>query len=187
MTTETKISREQQILRRSEGAYGGNYGCCPVCGYSEGPFNLHKENWFVCTEHRLRWCASYNVFDNLDGEAEAADIMERFLAKYREIPPMEADLSNEESKVERMLPLGQTVITPAAQNAVHPEDVQASLTRHSHGDWGDCNPEDARENDLAMVQGFRLFSVYHDRNGTKFWIITEADRSATTILLPDDY
>ncbi|TWT44469.1 hypothetical protein RAS1_08840 [Phycisphaerae bacterium RAS1] len=83
--------------------------------------------------------------------------------------------------------LGQTVITPAALTAVHAEDIQASLHRHANGDWGDCCTEDARENDFAMSRGFRLLSVYHDRNGTTFWIITEADRSATTILLRDDY
>ena len=62
-----------------------------------------------------------------------------------------------------------------------------ALGRHTNSDWGDCCPEDWRENDFAVDKYLRLFSVYHDRSGTKFWIITEADRSATTILLPDEY
>lgn len=84
-------------------------------------------------------------------------------------------------------PLGQTVSTPGALEALHPEDMLTCLRRHAAGDWGDCGDEDRQENELSLQEGFRLFSVYHDRNGTKFWIITEADRSVTTILLPDDY
>ena len=83
--------------------------------------------------------------------------------------------------------IGQTVITPNAQETLHPEDVFLSLRRHASGDWGDCCPDDAQENDFSLDKHLRIFSVYHDRNGVKFWIITEADRSATTILLPEDY
>jgi hypothetical protein len=83
--------------------------------------------------------------------------------------------------------LGQTVITPNAQGTLHPEDVFLSLMRHASGDWGDCCPDDREENELSLKEGFRLLSVYRDRSGVKFWIITEADRSATTILLPEDY
>lgn len=182
-TEEKPRTQEQLILRREQGAYGGMYGCCPYCGYSEGPFNLFKENWFVCTEHRLRWCASYNVFDDLEGEAEAAEIMERFLAKYEEIPASEADLPRDDTP---KLDLGSTVVTPAAQKALNADDVQASLARHIRGDWGDTHPQDALENDLALAKGGRLLSVYHDRKRTKFWVITEADRALTTVLLPDD-
>ena len=83
-------------------------------------------------------------------------------------------------------PLGQTVITRNAQNELHPEDVFLSLRRHAARDWGDVCPSDKAENDLSLRQGFRLLSAYTDRNGTKFWIITEADRSSTTVLLPED-
>ena len=87
----------------------------------------------------------------------------------------------------RHITLGQTVITPNAQTTLHPEDVHEALGRHIRGDWGDCGKEDAAENEFALGKRLRLFSVYHDRDGTKFWIITEADRSVTTILLPEDY
>lgn len=83
--------------------------------------------------------------------------------------------------------LGQTVITPNAKQTLHSADLMISLHRHVTGDWGDCDPEDAQQNDVAMNSGLRLFSVYHDREGVRFWIITEADRSSTTILLPEDY
>ena len=83
--------------------------------------------------------------------------------------------------------LGRIVITRNALDRLHPEDLSPSLSRHAGGDWGDCYVEDIAENDLSLQQGFRLMSVYQDRTGEKFWIITEADRSATTILLPEDY
>lgn len=83
--------------------------------------------------------------------------------------------------------IGQTVITPTAMNILHPEDVHVALQRHAVGDWGEVCEEDWAENDVSLDQGFRLLSVYRDRNQRKFWIITEADRSATTVLLPEDY
>ena len=60
------------------------------------------------------------------------------------------------------------------------------LRRHQTGDWGEINDEDRRENELSVKQGFRIMSVY-TVNDTKIWIITEADRSSTTILLPCKY
>ena len=83
-------------------------------------------------------------------------------------------------------PLGQMVITAAAREALSPVTVAEALQRHVSGDWGDVCPDDARENELALKEGFRLLSVYESA-GVKFWVITEADRSATTVLLPDDY
>ncbi len=82
--------------------------------------------------------------------------------------------------------LGETVITRAALDELHPEDVKVCLDRHGKGDWGDLGEADRRANDIALVQGLRLFSAYNDRAGIRFWIITEADRSATTVMLPDD-
>ena len=92
-----------------------------------------------------------------------------------------------EDKRGRTFPLGRLVSTPAALAAIPPDEIQAALSRHLQGDWGECCPEDWEENDLSLKQGFRLFSVYRSSAGTKFWIITEADRSATTVLLPADY
>jgi hypothetical protein len=82
---------------------------------------------------------------------------------------------------------GQAVITSNAQAQLNAEDVYQALGRHAREDWGEVCPEDAKENDNALLEGGRLLSVYTDRNGTKFWIITEWDRSATTVLLPEDY
>ena len=83
--------------------------------------------------------------------------------------------------------LGQMVITPNALDTLHAEDVRLCMGRHQRGDWGDVCPDDYKANEDALQHGSRLFSVYHDRVGVKFWIITEADRSVTTVLLPEDY
>lgn len=83
--------------------------------------------------------------------------------------------------------LGRLLITPTAQLEVDPSDVVEAIHRHAAGDWGDLEPEDREENNLSLREGLRLLSSYEDRRGVRFWIITEADRSATTILLPDDY
>jgi len=89
--------------------------------------------------------------------------------------------------MEAKFELGQTVITPNALGTLHPGDVLTALGRHATGDWGEVCEEDRQENEFSLTRYLRLLSVYHDRGGTKFWIITEADRSATTVLLPEDY
>lgn len=89
--------------------------------------------------------------------------------------------------MEPRFPLGRTLITRAAVAALDPLDVLLALRRHAGGDWGLCPEEDRLANEEALACGERLFSAYEDRNGLPFWIITEADRSATTVLLPDDY
>lgn len=83
--------------------------------------------------------------------------------------------------------LGQIVATPNALGRLTQDDILSGIQRHQAGDWGDVDEHDRQENELSLKEGFRLLSVYHARNGTKFWIITEADRSVTTVLLPEDY
>lgn len=83
--------------------------------------------------------------------------------------------------------IGHIVSTPNALAHLTQEDILLGIQRHQAGDWGDVSEEDRQENELSLKQGFRLLSVYHAANGVKFWLITEADRSATTVLLPEDY
>ncbi len=84
-------------------------------------------------------------------------------------------------------PLGQIVATRNALGPLSEADITNALNRHASRDWGDLDPEDAAANDRAMIEGERLLSAYHTPDGTKFWIITEWDRSYTTVLLPEDY
>lgn len=83
--------------------------------------------------------------------------------------------------------LGRVVATPRALAELVQADIDTALARHIKGDWGDVTPDDGRANDQALIHETRLFSAYQAGNGTKFWIITEADRSVTTVLLPEDY
>lgn len=85
--------------------------------------------------------------------------------------------------------LGRIVATPGALEALEragksPADF---LARHQRGDWGDLSDDDRRENEFSLGRHLRLFSAYQLDRDVKIWIITEADRSATTILLPSDY
>src|SRR5436190_10259625 len=86
--------------------------------------------------------------------------------------------------------LGQTFITPGAEEALQIAGQTAIefLRRHMSCDWGsELSDDDVQENELSLKEGFRLLSAYRTGKGQKLWIITEADRSATTILLPSDY
>src|SRR5579862_1254067 len=85
------------------------------------------------------------------------------------------------------LQIGKTVITPGALKTLDLSEIPRALAQHGRGDWGDVPEEHWKENDLAVAQGFRVLSSYHDYFGNEFWIITEADRSATTIMLPKEY
>jgi len=83
--------------------------------------------------------------------------------------------------------LGRIVATPNALQSLAPADILTGIQRHQAGDWGDLDAEDRGANDRALVQGTRLLSAYRAANGTRFWIITEASRAITTVLLPEDY
>ncbi|MBN8600629.1 MAG: hypothetical protein J0M26_06360 [Planctomycetes bacterium] len=86
-----------------------------------------------------------------------------------------------------LFPLGSLVCTPGVEDSIPEEEMLEAVRRHASGDWGDVCEEDRGLNDESLRDGSRLLSVYHSRNGVKFWIITEWDRSATTILLPIEY
>jgi hypothetical protein len=88
---------------------------------------------------------------------------------------------------DKVVSLGQIVITANALSVLNQTDVQTALHRHSHCDWGELCESDRRQNELALEQNLRLFSVYFDRHGIKFYVLTEHDRSVTTVLLPEDY
>lgn len=82
---------------------------------------------------------------------------------------------------------GTILATPNALSQLPQSEIQWALARHLAGDWGNCCLEDAEANDAALKSGGRLLSVYHSSDQIKFWIITEAGRSSTTVLFPEDY
>lgn len=86
--------------------------------------------------------------------------------------------------------LGRIVATPGAIDALEAAGTTpwGFLRRHQIGDWGELSEDDRRENERSLVEGARLLSAYRlPRTNRKLWVITEADRSATTLLLPEEY
>ena len=85
--------------------------------------------------------------------------------------------------------LGTVYATPGAMDALEEagESPDTFIQRHKLGDWGDLSEEDKAENEFSIGNRLRIFSAYHTNQRVKLWIITEADRSSTTILLPSEY
>ena len=98
-------------------------------------------------------------------------------------------LSEPEPTPKPLFPLGLVVATPGALDTLAQANLEPGefITRHVTGDWGDLDDEDKQENNLSLQKGFRLLSAYKLETGEKIWVITESDRSATTILLPEEY
>jgi hypothetical protein len=88
-----------------------------------------------------------------------------------------------------LFPLGLIVATPGALAALEKSGQTPAefLARHTKGEWGELSEEDRKENQLSLQRGFRLLSSYRTHAGDKLWLITEADRSVTTLLLPEEY
>ena len=92
-----------------------------------------------------------------------------------------------EMQIDSLFPLGNVVATPGVLECVPLDERLVALARYGRGDWGEVDGVDWSENESALRQGSRLFSEYRSRAGVIFLIITEADRSTTTILLPGEY
>jgi hypothetical protein len=87
-----------------------------------------------------------------------------------------------------LFPSGRLVATPGALALLEQTNRSLEfLSRHLRGDWGDLCQEDKTENELSLKYGFRLLSGYQVTKTEKLWVITEADRSVTTLLLPEEY
>ena len=88
-----------------------------------------------------------------------------------------------------LFPLGMVVMTPGAASLLADSEMPSRrfIERHQEGDWGDLCEEDAQANPDAIEQGDRILSAYKLEGGQKLWVITEADRSVTTLLLPEEY
>ena len=91
------------------------------------------------------------------------------------------------NELEPKFPLGRVVATPGVLEDIDREEIQVALSRHVRGDWGELCSDDLQANEDALVQGARLLSKYRGNGGVVFWIITEWDRSVTTVLLPSEY
>src|SRR5262249_24463497 len=98
------------------------------------------------------------------------------------------DKKNWTGRARRLFALGAVVVSDGAAHALDPGDIVLGLTRHARGDWGEVSTEDWEANDLSLAKGARrLLSEYTAKNLSLFWVIAEADRSATTVLMPEEY
>jgi len=117
-------------------------------------------------EHVSRWGDEWSI---------SAEEIRQFVARRPQSP----------QRVQ--FPPGSIVATPAALRSVSQEEIFSALKRHLSGDWGELDRDDWDANNEALLDGARLFSAYCSATGQRFWIITEANRQATTVLLPEDY
>jgi hypothetical protein len=109
--------------------------------------------------------------------------------KMREIGQTPAWCAMSNQPLQPLFPLGQQVMTVGAIEALQRagQEPLTFLKRHQHGDWGELDPEDAAENVRSVKEGLRILSSYRLANGEKLWLITEWDRSVSTLLLPEEY
>jgi hypothetical protein len=111
------------------------------------------------------------------------------VASKAKIKPRKESFPMHQTKKQPLFPLGQIVATPGALAALEKAGQQPHefLARHVHGEWGNVPDEDRRENQFSLERGFRLLSSYRTDANETVWVITEADRSVTTLLLPEEY
>jgi len=139
--------------------------------------------------YRVGWDEELTYFNQSDLELSSAQWGFPIVQDEAFIPCRLSETQAAE-RGDRKFSLGQLVATPGSAEAFARNGQEPSefLHRHWRGDWGDLeDPEDIEENELSLVRGYRLLSRYILRDDTVIWIITEADRSATTILLPEEY
>jgi hypothetical protein len=138
------------------------------------------------TELLERSCVYADLLQAALAAVNWQEIAEGFLpeeaaAPQTPIPPPSDDLNG------TLFEPGRLIITRAAVTDIPQEDIDAAFARHLRGDWGLLVPQDCDTNQEALKEGGGLFSVYQSTSGKRFWIVTEPDRSTTTVLLPADY
>jgi hypothetical protein len=90
-------------------------------------------------------------------------------------------------RIDSLFSMGRIAVTRTVREHLSQNEILSALSRHASGDWGVVNQEDWQANEHALLEDCRLFSAYETEDGKRFWVITEADRSATTVLFPSDY
>jgi len=137
--------------------------------------------------YRVGWDEELTYFNQSDLELSSAQWGFPIVRDEAFIPCRLSEVQAAE-RGDRKFPLGQLVATPGAAEAFTRNNQEPTefLRRHWRGDWGELD-KDVAENEFSLQNGFRLLSRYTLTDGTVIWIITEADRSVTTILLPSEY
>jgi hypothetical protein len=136
------------------------------------------------TESGKQQSAAQLAVTEVNWQELARDLLARVLPTTIQEGPAQPDDSD---WLRSIFATGELVITPAALAALSQWEILDAFFRHERGDWGAVCADDWAENQFSLKEHLRLFSVYLAADGTKFWVITEADRSVTTVLLPSDY
>lgn len=143
----------------------------------------------ICCVYEVGWDERRTYFNLSDLELHAAEVGEPNQLDTTFVPCWLSEVKSHERSFEPKFSLGRVVATPGALAALQAtkQSTLSFLKRHEQGDWGELDAHDVAENEFSLINGFRLLSVYTLTDGTHIWIITEADRSATTLLLPQEY
>jgi len=117
------------------------------------------------------------------------ETMRLWRSEFHEVSPADEMAQHSPQRRTPLFPLGQVVATPGALAALEEAGQlpQEFLHRHVAGDWGELDKQDLQANERALREGQRILSAYSTKNGTRLWLITEWDRSVTTLLLPSEY
>jgi hypothetical protein len=143
----------------------------------------------ICCVYEVGWDEKMTYFNLSDLDLHAAEVGEPNQRDTSFTPCRLSDVKTREQPIQPKFSLGQVVITPGALSAlqVTRQSPLMFLKRHARGDWGELDAHDIAENEFSLRRGLRLLSAYTLTDNTRIWIITEADRSVTTLLLPAEY
>jgi hypothetical protein len=134
-------------------------------------FNLLTPNGFMSL-------TDYTTDGGSDDDTDGNDYVDYAKTSASVVPPVTPDA---------LFQMGRTVVTANANESLSDADIRNALALHQSGKWGNIGFNDYRENNNALKNGSRILSAYVSGGGEKFWVLTEADRSCTTILMPDEY
>jgi hypothetical protein len=143
----------------------------------------------ICRVYAVGWDEQLTYFNQSDFDLHAAEVGAPNELDTTFTPCRLSEVKAQEQTVSAKFPLGQVVATPGALEALEAvrQNPLEFLRRHVQGDWGELDEHDRLVNEQALAHGGRLLSSYLLRNQQRLWIITEYDRSATTLLLPSEY
>lgn len=137
---------------------------------------------------KVRWNPHLRVWTS-EFQEQQSDATTADTSDAADVVTKERSTMNEQPKKKALFELGQVVATPGALEALNEAGQKPDefLYRHVTGDWDNLDPHDQKENERAIKVGNRVFSAYQTNKGVKIWVITEWDRSVTTLLLPSEY
>lgn len=150
---------------------------------------LELETDAIYYVYEVGWDEALTYFNLSDFDLHAVEVGEPNQRDTGFVPCRLSEVKARERGVKMKFPLGRVVATPGALEALQAarQSPLEFLKRHAQGDWGELDAHDIAENELSLQRGFRLLSRYTLSDNTVIYIITEADRSVTTILLPQEY